>query len=99
MIMEDNGENLYIDFDENEPITRGELIQVLEETEAMMKEFRHVINTQAEVLGLHRYILDTFVPTPLLQKAAKEYHEARLKQIDVEAAVDESFESDSKKHN
>jgi hypothetical protein len=46
---------------------------------------RNTINTQAEVLGCHRYILEKFVPGPLLEQAATEYKQQRAAVIQAEA--------------
>jgi hypothetical protein len=51
-----------------------------------VNELRKTINTQAEVLGCHRYILEKFVPLPLLEQAATEYSEQRAAVIKAEAA-------------
>jgi hypothetical protein len=65
-------------------VTRDELIQVCEETEAIFQGLKDTLNIHAEVLGLHRFILDRFVPKPLLAQAAKEYYEMRTAQINAE---------------
>lgn len=39
------------------------------------------INTHAEIAGLHRFILEKFVPKPLLEAAVKEYYELRQREI------------------
>jgi hypothetical protein len=51
-----------------------------------VNSLRQTINTQAEVLGCHRYILEKFVPKPLLEQAATEYAEQRAAIIQAEAA-------------
>jgi hypothetical protein len=65
-------------------VTRDELMQVCEETEAILQGLKDTINIHAEVLGLHRFILDKFVPKPLLAQAAKEYYDQRTAQINAE---------------
>lgn len=65
-------------------VTRDELETVCIETLDMINGLRITINTQAEVLGLHRYILEKFVPKPLLEAATTEYVEARNAAIEAE---------------
>jgi hypothetical protein len=71
--MSDNG------IDGTEPITRDELIQVVEETEVILTEMKAVINVHAEVLACHRWVLEQFVPGPMFQAAVKQYYEARAR--------------------
>ena len=61
--------------------------QDMARAEDNIEALRKAINIQAEVLGLHRFILEKFVPTPLLEAAAKEYKEARQRQIAIESSV------------
>ena len=81
----DNGEtsNIFDDFDPTAPVTRGELIGILDETQEMLTEMKNVINVHAEVLACHRFVLEKFVPGPLFQAAVKQYYEARSKEIDL----------------
>ena len=74
--------NDFVD-DDNQPVTRTELISVCEDTETILAEMKAVINVHAEVLACHRYVLERFVPGPLFQKAVKDYYEARAKEIDL----------------
>ena len=55
--------------------------------EANIESLRLAINVQAEVLGCHRFILEKFVPAPLLEAGAKEYKEARQREIATQTAV------------
>ena len=81
----DNGEtnNIYDEFDPTVPVTRGELIGILDETQEMLTEMKNVINVHAEVLACHRFVLEKFVPGPLFQAAVKQYYEARQKEINL----------------
>lgn len=83
--------------DETAPVTRGELVTILEETQAMLTEMKDVINVHAEVLACHRFVLEKFVPGPLFQAAVKQYYEARSKEIDLAEAG--TPEPDAQKHN
>lgn len=67
-----------------ETVTRADLEQVCAETSAILGEMKDVINTHAEILGLHRYILEKYVPAPLLETGTKEYYKIRSAQIDAE---------------
>lgn len=65
-------------------ITREEFETGMEEQVANIIDVMHVVNVlkkslniQAEVLGCHRYILEKFVPGPLLEQAAKDYKSQR----------------------
>jgi hypothetical protein len=53
---------------------------------------RRSLNIQAEVLGAHRFILEKFVPKPLLEQAAKDY-------VDMRQAVIAAEGSDAPKVN
>lgn len=81
-------------FDDNRAITQKELCQVLTETQDILSEMKDVINTHAEVIASHRWVLDRFVPKPLLAEAFRSYYEARSKAIDLESA-----EPDATKQN
>lgn len=75
-------------YGDDRPIMASELQIVLEETETMIQEMRDVINVHAEVLASHRWVLDKFVPKPMLAEAFRQYYDARKKQIDVEVGMD-----------
>ena len=75
-----NGENSFI-------VTRDELVEVCKETQAMIDELRQLVNVHADVLGCHRYILQKFVPAPLLEAGAKEYRELRDGEIEGQSAI------------
>jgi hypothetical protein len=75
------------------PITREEYLQGMQEqvdnimdVMRVVNELRKTINVQAEVLGCHRFMLEKFIPLPLLEKAATEYSEQRAAVIQAEAA-------------
>lgn len=59
----------------------SELVQEIVELQEAFNIMRQAVNTQAEVLGLHRYVLETALPSGVLEKAAKEYKDARLREI------------------
>lgn len=86
--MSENGETKLNGF----AVTIDELESVCEDTIKMFGERDVVINTHGEVLGLHRYILEKFVPKPLLEQAVKEYYETRKAEI-------ESMETDASQSN
>ena len=82
------------DFTDGAPVTRDEYLQGMQEqvdnildVMKVVNELRKAINIQAEVLGCHRYILEKFVPKPLLEQAATEYSEQRVAIIQSEAGV------------
>lgn len=62
-------------------VTRDELAQICWETMDMINGLRIAINTHAEVMGLHRYLLERFIPAPTLTAAVNEYAELRAKAI------------------
>lgn len=74
------GIELFVTRDEFETGMEEQVQNIVDVMNAF-NEMKKVINTQAEVLSLHRYILETFVPPPLLEKATKEYKELREAQI------------------
>lgn len=51
---------------------------------ATVEKIRVTVNTQAEVLGCHRYMLEKFMPLPLLEAAATEYAKLRAAAIEQE---------------
>ena len=63
-------------------VTVDELISVCEDTLKMFDERDTVINTHADVLGLHRFILEKFVPKPMLEQAVKDYYAQRTAEIE-----------------
>ena len=66
--------------------TKDELTSVAEDTEANLNELRLAHNAHAEVLNLHRYLLDKFIPQKLLESACNEYYELRKAEIEKEKA-------------
>jgi hypothetical protein len=58
--------------------------QNIKEVMRVIGEMAHAINVQAEVIGCHRFVLEKFVPAPLLETAAKEYAQARREQLVLE---------------
>jgi hypothetical protein len=82
------------DFTDGAPVTRDEYLQGMQEqvdntldVMRVVNELRKALNIQAEVLGCHRFILERFVPKPLLEQAATEYSEQRAAVIRSEAGV------------
>lgn len=65
----------------------GEQVENIKDLMGVVNQLKNAINTQAHVLGLHRYILERFVPLPLLEQATKDYKEQIEQQILVEAQV------------
>jgi hypothetical protein len=68
------------------PVMRSELTQVCYETMDMLNGMRIVINTHAEIMMLHRFLLERFIPGPVLEAAVNEYSKMREEQIAAEAA-------------
>lgn len=62
-----------------------EMVENIQDTMAVVNVLRKTLNIQAEILGCHRYILEKFVPLPLIEAAAKEYSEQRKAVIAAEA--------------
>lgn len=65
----------------------GEQVANIIDAMNAINEMKKVINVHAEVLGCHRYILEKFVPRPLLEQAAKDYKTEREQLISAEAAL------------
>ncbi len=78
--MTTNGQDFLVTRDEFEQGMEAQVSNIVDVMN-VVNALRRAVNTQAEVLGLHRYILETFVPTPLLEKAAKDYKDAREQAI------------------
>jgi hypothetical protein len=68
------------------PAMRSELLQVCFETQDMINGLRIAINTHAEIMSLHRYLLERFIPAPVLEAAVNEYAAKRKEQIEVDLA-------------
>lgn len=74
-----NGKSAFI-------VTRDELETMMQEQVTINQELKRVINVHAEIIGCHRFILERFVPKPLLEAAANEYRDQRLKEISTKTA-------------
>lgn len=72
------------------PVMKSELMQVCFETQDMINGLRIAINTHAEVMSLHRYLLERFIPAPVLEAAVNEYAKSRAAQIEVERLTQEN---------
>jgi len=59
----------------------AEMVANIVELQEAFNAVRGALNTQGEVCGLHRYILEKFVPKPQLEAAAREYYEIRQREI------------------
>lgn len=75
-------------YGEDGPCLKSDLMQVCEETESITTEMKDVINIHAEAIAFCRFVLERFVPAPLFAKAAKDYYEARAKEIDIAAGTE-----------
>jgi len=65
----------------------GEQVENIKDLIEAFNTLKTTVNTQAEVLGCHRFILEKFVPRPLLEQAAKEYKQQREMVIESELAA------------
>lgn len=79
--MTSNGEEYHIKTIEEAEQAVVELLANIIEMQDAFNRMREAINNQAETLALHHNILFNFVPAPLLEKAAKEYRDARQREI------------------
>lgn len=85
-----NGNAIPLD-DDDAPFTRAEICQMMQEQVDNIQDVMDVVNilkrklnTQAEVLGCHRYILARFVPMPMLEQAVKDFVKERGPALDAE---------------
>lgn len=78
--------------DEFDFVTRKEVESICVDVSAGMTEMREVINTQAEVLGLCRYLLAAFMPAAQMADAIAKYRAERERQI---AAIENAPIADS----
>ncbi len=62
----------------------SELVANILELQEAFNALRKAVNTQGEVLGLHRFALEKFLPLPQLEAASKEYYDLRQRQIATE---------------
>src|ERR1700690_904008 len=51
--------------------------KVINSMNQVVERLRAAINTHAEIMGLHRYLLERFIPAPTLAAAVNEYAELR----------------------
>ena len=84
--MSENGKSGFI-------ITRDEFNEALSEVVANQVDgfnatnaIRHAVNVHAEIAGLHRFLLERFIPAPILEAAVKEYSKIRNDQLAAEKA-------------
>lgn len=61
--------------------TRDELVSVAEDAERNLNELRQAINAHAMILELHRYLLEKFIPQPLLEAGCNEFYAAKQQEI------------------
>lgn len=61
--------------------TRDEVSSVAEDAERHLNELRKAINSHAEILSMHRYLLEKFIPEGLLESACNEYYKLRQQEI------------------
>lgn len=74
-------------------VTRDELEQYVNEQTAniidvmnVVNALKKAVNNQAEALALDRFVMEKFVPGPLLEQAVKEFKAVREAQIAAETA-------------
>ncbi len=59
----------------------GEMVENIVELQEGFNAIKLAINTQAEVLGLLKHIIQTYIPVDRVEAAAKEYREVRQREI------------------
>lgn len=69
-------------------VTTDDLTQVCWETQDMINGLRILLNTHAEIMMLHRWLLEKFIPAPTLKAAVTEYAELRARQIAEQEALE-----------
>jgi len=61
--------------------TKAELEDVASDTVTNLNELRVAINSHAMIMELHRYLLEKFIPLPLLEAACNEFYAAKQQEI------------------
>jgi hypothetical protein len=61
-----------------------DVMKAINSMNQVVEKSRLAINTHAEIAGLHRYLLERFIPAPTLMAAVKEYSELRAQAIEQE---------------
>ena len=61
--------------------TKDELESVAKDTTDNLNELRVAINSHAMIMELHRYLLEKFIPAPLLEAACNEFYAAKQQEI------------------
>lgn len=77
------------------PVMKSELIEVCFETQDMINGLRIALNTHAEIMMLHRFLLEKFIPAPILEQAVNEYSVMRKEQIEAERLTAQAAENPS----
>ena len=61
-----------------------DVMKAINSLNKLAQQLRAAINTHAEIMGLHRYLLERFIPAPTLAAAVTEYSELRAAAIEQE---------------
>ena len=61
-----------------------DVMKAVNEQQKTIERLRLAVNTHAEIAGLHRYLLERFIPAPTLTAAVNEYAELRKAAIEQE---------------
>jgi hypothetical protein len=81
--------------DSHTPVMKSDLMEVCWETQDMINGLRIAINTHAEIMMLHRHLLEKFIPAPVLEAAVNEYAKTRREQIEAERLAAQAAENPS----
>ena len=61
-----------------------DVMKAINSQQAVIEKIRVAVNTHAEIAGLHRYLLERFMPAPTLTAAVNEYADLRAAAIEQE---------------
>ena len=61
-----------------------DVMKAINSMNELVQKLRAAVNTHAEIAGLHRYLLERFIPTPTLAAAVDEYAHLRAAAIEQE---------------
>ena len=61
-----------------------DVMSAINSMNVVIERLRAAVNTHAEIAGLHRYLLERFIPAPTLTAAVNEYAALRAEVIEQE---------------
>ena len=70
-----------------------DVMSAINSMNVVVERLRAAVNTHAEIAGLHRYLLERFIPEPTLTAAVNEYSALRAKVIEQERLAERGVQA------